>query len=194
MAQHLAEKIVAAEQAEDQEEKQQLESQAVSLILRLWEHRYKIPPHARPFGHLDKAISLLAEVLDNENDTYIHRRETEKQPPIISLMFTAAKFGRDVSAMLALTRFIEELEEDPIAWESEYIDLLEEEERSALYYINQWLRMIDVEGDQEISESYITAGHIKLVISKIKEGLDNLQDCLKNWEKDLPSANVKIDP
>jgi hypothetical protein len=67
MAHYLAEKIVAAEEAEDPKTRCLAQTEASELILKIWAHRTGWPKDRRPFQRFDSILDALQSLTPGHN-------------------------------------------------------------------------------------------------------------------------------
>lgn len=73
MAHYLAEKISQLESLPSGEEKNEVEKVCFESILKLWEHRWLLPPGNRPFESFEPIFKVL-EKINPDTDTHFYNR------------------------------------------------------------------------------------------------------------------------
>lgn len=73
MAHYLAEKITQQESLPSGEERNEVEKICFESILKLWEHRWLLPPGSRPFESFESILKVLERINPENEDSFFYR-------------------------------------------------------------------------------------------------------------------------
>jgi hypothetical protein len=135
---HLAERMDAAERATSPAEKSERVSQAVDVILRIWERRAVLPGQANPLARYREALSELT----NRSNVYwnLTRRETSGRKAL------AKKIVRDSERLELLVDLLDSGTDidEKAATDDSVLSFLSKEERDTLSALDRFLNLAGI--------------------------------------------------
>lgn len=141
MAHHLSALMVSAEKETDEKKKSELNEQACQAILTIWQSRNDFPKGTRPLSGLSEAVEVIRSLREEDpNADYWARHRELHQNSAWGNFAESLRSSNDT--IYALTMYAS-IGEDLLAKEKEWTEfpnLLSDEERELLEYIDEVIR------------------------------------------------------
>lgn len=140
MAHYLSELIASAEQEQKGAKKAELNRQAYEMILTLWQNRNDFPRGTRPLTGLSSAVEVVRSLRKRDPglDYWQRNREYQQNGPWGNFAETVRNSSENIFALAVFASVSEDALAREKEW-SEFPNLLSEEEREMLEYIDEIL-------------------------------------------------------
>jgi hypothetical protein len=191
MAHHLSALMVSAEQETDKTKKAELNEQACSAILTIWQSRSDYPKGTRPLSGLSEAVEVIRSLRDEDPQTDYWAKHRELQQN--SAWGNFAEYLRSSNDTIYALTMYASIGEDLLAKEKEWAEfpnLLSEEEKELLEYIDEVIcrdenpiRIIYTSADK--TEEKPESEKIDRIFSKIEKLLKQQMDQFEILKKSV---------
>ncbi|WP_442591931.1 hypothetical protein ACSBL2_11955 [Pedobacter sp. AW31-3R] len=140
MAHYLSELIVSAEQEQEEAKKAELNRQACEMILTLWQNRNDFPRGTRPLTGLSSAVEVIRSLRKRDPglDYWQRNMEYKQNGPWGNFAETVRNSSENIFALAVFASVTEDALTREKEW-SEFPNLLSEQEREMLEYIDEIL-------------------------------------------------------
>jgi len=191
MAHYLSELIIATEKELDQTRKTELNKEAYEMVLTLWQNRNDFPRGTRPLSGLSSAVEVIKSLRRQDPDVeyWQRNREYQENGPWGNFAETMRNSSENIFALTISAS----IGQDALAKEKEWAEfpnLLSDEEREVLNYIDEILKR----DKNPIKIHYTTADKKDKPrkVEKIDKVLGRIEKLLKQQQEQFEALKQSV--
>lgn len=182
MAHYLAEKISQVESLPDGKEKAEVAKECCDIILKIWDHRSKMPSGRRPFENFEPILKVLDSIDPDKDEPYFHHMsrheltQLEKTnpnyneiKPYIEAVVELEKVVRIWMESLLNQAALKVSDEKTKTWLRAASELSLSEDVLAIRIVHSRFNLLSEEDDSESQDDETTSKDIKRLENRVEQ-------------------------
>lgn len=175
MAHHVAEQMLVVDRATTPEERRVAQEAVTDTILKIWDHRTKLPGNAYPLAPFKKVLSILDGLHPRSNPFYFTEHDPEAHIEKI-----AGDLFNDLGRLILSLIFLKDPNLSNLETEVSVLSTLDEAEQLVSAAVHEWIELLQfTSGEGNKSNTEITAG------AQVKNLTENALHLIRNLEARL---------
>lgn len=189
MGNYIAQLIVNTENELDPVKKKVLEKECADTIIKLWEKRENLPNHAKPLGNLDKALSIIKALKDDDKTFDWNRRDPYENPGPWGRFAKELRENYNLAISITICTAISY---DILKKEKEWLEhenLLSNEEKKVIKYLDDLLQTSDIFSGMYFAND---RDHSAKPAARIRQVLEKIDTLIGKQNKALEALKLAI--